>query len=122
RPGVAGGRARARGAVQRAARERAPSARRLGDAGRPARGGRLMRLLRARDPDLMLALLFLAASLVERIVAPEGEGSPAAEVLGALIMSVPLYWLRRHPLPVLLVLLPAGFVNQLIATDTDEMF
>ena len=63
-----------------------------------------------------------AAHLLERPVNPESQGSIAANVLCALLLSVPLIWLRSAPIPVVLVLVAGAVLNQEIATNTDEMF
>jgi signal transduction histidine kinase len=81
----------------------------------------VMRGLR-RDRDLLTVVLFLLGGLVERLLAPESEGSVLANLAGALVMSVPLYWLRTHPVPVVVTMLGGSVVNQLIATDTTELF
>jgi signal transduction histidine kinase len=80
-----------------------------------------MRVLRAH-PDATAALFFLAAHLLERPLSPESQGSIAANVVCALLLTVPLIWLRSAPVPVALVLVGGAVLNQEIATNTDEMF
>ena len=77
---------------------------------------------RPRDPDLAVALAFLAGNLLERTGNPNAEGGIAANVLCAMAMSAPFYWRRRRPLAFVLALVAAGIVNQLFATPTDELF
>ena len=78
-------------------------------------------ILRAR-PGLVAALVFLAFHLVERPVNPESEGSVAVNVLGALLMTIPMIWLYTRPVPSVLALIAGGIVNQEIATGTDQLF
>jgi signal transduction histidine kinase len=78
--------------------------------------------LRHRHPDAFLVLAFLAGHLLERLVNPESEGTAAANVLGALALTVPLLWLRRRPLVAVIGLVAGGVLNQEIATGTDALF
>jgi signal transduction histidine kinase len=77
---------------------------------------------RLRDPDLVLALLFFVVGVVERLTSPEREGALGANVLGAVLMSAPLYWRRRAPLTAIATLAAGAGVNQAIATPYDGMF
>ena len=77
--------------------------------------------LRRRHPDAVLFGVFLAVQLLERLVTPESEGGVAANVVGALALTVPLLWLRRRPLVAVVGLVAGGVLNQEIATGTDEL-
>ena len=79
-------------------------------------------MTRPRDPDVVRALAFAAGNAVERIIAPEQAGTIATNVLGTLVLTVPLLWLRRRPLPVVLALVAGGLLNQVIATPTEDLF
>ena len=80
-----------------------------------------MTFLRAR-PGLAAALFFLAFNLAERPINPESEGSVAANVLGALLMSIPLIWLHAQPVASVLALVGGAVLNQEIATGSDQLF
>jgi signal transduction histidine kinase len=80
--------------------------------------------LRPRNPDVALAAAFLAFHIVDRfLVNPEYQGSVAANLAGAVAMSIPLVWLRRRPLLAVLGFSAGSALNELLgATRTDEMF
>jgi signal transduction histidine kinase len=76
-----------------------------------------------RNPDVALAAAFLAGHALDRLVNPGGQGSVAANVVGALAMSLPLLWLRRRPLLAIVGLAAGVAVNELLgATAANEMF
>jgi signal transduction histidine kinase len=78
---------------------------------------------RPRDPDLVVVLVFFAAHLVDRAVNPLQEGGIAANLIGAVLMSVPFYWRRRRPYLFVGTLVAGALVNDLIdATPVNEMF
>ena len=77
---------------------------------------------RPRDPDLVVVLLFLGGHLIERAVNPQQEGGIAANLLGAVLMSVPFYWRRRRPYLFVGTLIAAALVNDLVATPVNELF
>ena len=78
--------------------------------------------LRPTDPALVLVLAFLAGHALERPLNPDAEGSVAGNVLAALLMSVPLYWLRSRPLACVIALVPGCVGASLIATDVQDLF
>jgi signal transduction histidine kinase len=73
--------------------------------------------------DLLLVFAVLVAGLIERAIIPESTGDVLRELVGALALAVPLYWLRRHPPQAMLGLIGGGVLNQAIgAASIGAMF
>jgi signal transduction histidine kinase len=78
--------------------------------------------LRPHDPGLALALAFLAGHAVERPINPDQTGSIAGNAVAAVLMSVPLYWLRTRPVPSVVALVAAAVAGNALGTDTQDLF
>jgi signal transduction histidine kinase len=65
---------------------------------------------------------FAVLQVLERLLGPEADGPPVADVVAGLLLAGALWWWRTDPRRTVAAVLGAGAVGHLLATPPDDLF